>query len=185
MKTKIAFALAILFLMSSCSGASGPIKLTERQEMSGISFQSIEGYTVAEDGEGGVYFTGPDQEIGILFFYKPSSEYTEDMTPVSLGGQYPQESFPVQTLVMLAYPDIELKALKVYKEGDYSGYRRQFTAVSEKGDDEIHGEYVFFTVGDFDFVAMGTVVHTVGLKDWDPQGQQAFDAILSTLQFNN
>ncbi len=183
MKAKFAFGLLVFtsILLSSCGPTT--VTQTDRQGSQGFTYQSIEGYSVEEDGQGGVYFTSPDQEIGIIFNFQPSSYYTQDLIPVDLGGKYAQESFPVETLVFLGYSEIQLGDLQTFQQDKFSGYRREFTA-SGAGGDIIQGEYIFFPVGDHDFIAMGTVVHLKGNNQWDPQGKQAFDTIIASLQFD-
>lgn len=172
------FALAIL--VSGCSGF-GP-RLSERQQIGHVSFQSVEGYSVEGQGEDGIFMGSPDAEISVLLAYLPNDFFDENMTPTMIGAEYPEEVIPFDILLSLGFYNIELQPLHRYHHGEFTGYSRAFTSSSDFGD-PIEGEYLFYKVGDYTFVAMGSVVHVEGNNRWDPQGKAAYEAILGSVQF--
>ncbi len=180
MKTKIISLLVLTILVTSCSG-SGP-RLTARQQIGDVSFQSIEGFTVENDGEGGIFIGSPDAEISVFMIMLPNDYFDERMIPTMVGAQYPEEVIPFDILVFLGFGNMQLQPIRRYHSGDYVGYSRSFTSSSDVGD-PIEGEYLFYTVGDKTFIAMGSVVRVEGENRWDPEGKTAYDAIINSVQF--
>lgn len=171
--------LAVAILVSACSG-SGP-RLTARQQIGDVSFQSVEGYSVETDNEGGIFMGSPDAEISVMLVYLPNDFFDPRMTPTMVGGEYPEEVIPFDILVFLGFGNIQLNPIHRYRSGEFSGYSRSFTSSSDGGD-PIEGEYLFYTVGDHTFIAMGSVVRVEGDNRWDPQGKAAYDAIVESVQ---
>ncbi len=180
MKTKLVFLFIFAILVTSCSG-SGP-RLTARQQIGDVSFQSIEGYSVENDGQGGIFIGSPDAEISVFMIVLPNDYFDPRMTPTMVGAEYPQEVIPFDILLFLGFYNIQLQPIHRYHSGDYIGYSRSFTSSSDAGD-PIEGEYLFYTVGDTTFIAMGSVVRVKGENRWDPQGKTAYDAIVESVQF--
>ena len=83
----------VLILFATAWSAENA-NLTSRQTIGSISFQNVPGFTSEDDGQGGVYLGSPDAEITILLLYLPSEMFTTEMTPRSIGAQYPEERFP-------------------------------------------------------------------------------------------
>jgi hypothetical protein len=179
MKTKHAL-LAIAILLTACSGSG--LRLTERQQIGSVSFQNVEGYSVETDNEGSIFIGSPDAEISVFMILLPNDYFDPHMTPTMVGGQYPEEVIPFDILVFLGFGNIELQPIHRYHNGDHLGYSRSFSSSSEGGD-PIEGEYLFYTVGDQTFIAMGSVVRVEGDNRWDPQGKAAYDAIVESVQF--
>ena len=178
---KLAFPILIVaILLSSCS-ASG-LRLTERQQIGSVSFQSVDGYSVETDNEGSIFIGSPDAEISVFMIVLPNDYFDARMTPTMVGGEYPEEVIPFDILVFLGFVNIELDAIHRYHNGDHIGYSRSFTSSSDGGD-PIEGEYLFYTVGENTFIAMGSVVRVEGENRWDPQGKAAYDAIVESVQF--
>ena len=179
-KSSILF-LFLAVLLSAC--ASDNPDLTKRQTIGLISFQNVPGFTVEDDGQGGVYIGSPDAEISVFMLYLPSEMFTQDMTPRMIGAKYPEERFPFEILLILGFENnIELSYIEEYKHANYAGYSRHFIAASVGGD-PIEGEYIIYDVGDFVFIAMGSVVRVTGDNDWIPEGKVAFDLIVDSVSF--
>jgi len=182
MKTVSRNFLVLILFATACSAENA--NLTSRQTIGSISFQNVPGFTSEDDGQGGVYLGSPDAEITILLLYLPSEMFTTEMTPRSIGAQYPEERFPFEILLILGFEqDIELSDIEDYEHGNYSGYTRHFES-SSIGGDPIEGEYVIYDVGDHVFIAMGSVVHVTGDNDWFPEGKIAFDLVVDSVEFN-
>jgi hypothetical protein len=175
------FSLVIFtLLLTSCSPAR--LAMTERQQIGGVSFQSIEGYIVAGQGEDGIFLGTPDGEISIALILLPNEFFEEVKAPTMIGAEYPEEAVPFDILLSLGFYNIELQPIHRYRHSEFSGYSRAFISSSDFGD-PIEGEWLFYTVGDYTFVALGSVVRVDGENRWDPQGKAAFDAILESVQF--
>jgi hypothetical protein len=178
MKTFSAIFLSMAILLGGCS----PSGLATRQQVGGISFQPIQGYSVEKDGDTGVFISSPDSEITVYLVYVPNDYFLPEMILNEFGGQYQEEFIPLNVLILLGFGNIELAEITEYESSGHSGYIRAYKATSESGD-SIEGEYLFYTVGENTFVAMGSVVHVTGDNQWDPQGKAAFDAIVASVQF--
>lgn len=172
--------LSMTILLTGCSGSG--MRMTERQQIGDVSFQSIEGYIVETDNEGGIFIGSPDAEISVFMAYLPNDYFVPQMIPTVIGGEYAEESIPFDILVFLGFGNIQLQPIHRYRNGAFSGYSRTFISSSDYGD-PIEGEWLFYTVGDYTFVAMGSVVRVEGENRWDPQGKAAFDAIVESVQF--
>jgi len=177
---KLIVNLSLAFLLSACASAP-PQTLTERQQVGSVSFQSVENYQIDEDETGGVYISSPDGEIGVIMQVAPTSTFLPEMTPTVLGGEYPEEGFPVAMMLFLGFENISLAQLKTFELGEYTGFSRTFVATNLS--DKIEGEYVFFPFGDQTFIAMGSVISATGNNQWNPQGKAVFDAIVDSVQF--
>lgn len=180
MKYQLFAFLVIAISLTACSGSS--LQMTERQQIGAVSFQSVQGYRVETDNEGGIYIGSPDAEISVSLIYLPNDFFDPRMTPTMVGGEYPEEVIPFDILIFLGFNNIQLQPIHRYRSGEHSGYSRAFISSSDFGD-PIEGEYVFYTVGDHTFVAMGSVVRVEGDNHWNPQGKVAFDAIVESVQF--
>lgn len=178
-KLALAF-VCVVMLLAGCSGSGLPV--TARQQIGDVSFQSIDGYKVETDGEGGIFIGSPDAEISVMMIYLPNDYFDERMIPTMVGGEYPEEVIPFDILVFLGFGNIQLLPIHRYRNGEYAGYSRGFTSSSDGGD-PIEGEYLFYTVGDYTFIAMGSVVRVEAENHWDPEGKAAYDAIINSVQF--
>jgi hypothetical protein len=174
------FLLVLTVILSACTSSDNP-DLGPRQTIGSISFQNVPNFTSEDDGQGGVYLGSPDAEITIVMLYVPSSMFTADMAPRSIGARYPEERFPFEFLLILGFEqEIELGDYVDYEHDGNLGYSRHFTA-SSIGGDPIEGEYVVYDVGDYVFIGMGSVVHVTGANDWFPEGKIAYDLIIDSV----
>jgi hypothetical protein len=180
MKQFLFFLVVFTMLITSCSPSG--LAMTERQQIGAVSFQSINGYIVAGQGDDGIFLGSPDAEISVAMIFLPNEYFEEVEAPTMIGAEYPEESIPFDILLSLGFYNIELQPIHRYRHSGFSGYSRVFTSSSDFGD-PIEGEWIFYTVGDHTFVAMGSVVRVEGDNRWDPQGKTAFDAIVESVQF--
>lgn len=197
MKTVTAI-LIIAALLSACAGTQAPsptaptptqvetkaLDTGNRQQDGHISFENIEGYTMDTDGRGGIFLGSPDAEISVMMMYVSNAELPERVLFQEFGALYLEEAIPLDIIIFLGFGNMQLGELEEYHLGEYSGYSRTFVGASA-ANDPMQGEYLFFPLDEnHTFIALGSVVRVTGDNQWDPQGKQAFDQIVNSVEIN-
>jgi hypothetical protein len=181
MKRLLTGSILVIILVSGCAPELAPQTMSERQQIGDLSLQIIDGYILDNDETGGIYISSGDGEIGVIMQVAPNSSFVPEMTPNTFGGAYPEEGFPVAMMLFLGFDNISLAQIQTFKFGEYTGFKRNFTATNLTG--KMEGEYIFFQFGEQTLIAMGSVISPTGNKQWNPHGKSVFDAIVNSIEF--